>query len=618
MSFLNESDLQAKRGYRNPNRSLDPIPEKRFTIGADVAGAGAASSSSIQLNRQWWEIMTSPRKEGSSLEGRSTGGLVEEDGVMNAEEGPEGPAPDSVAANRPFQSSWKFLTLIGLVVVCAGLGLYFIANNGKGKPPRNGGPKTVLGPSFAPSVQPETTTLSDADLQKLDNLFLELSGDAIYSSSSPQGQARLWLHSDDVTVQNAGRVRVTQRYSLCVLFFATSGPAGWPKTFLVKGAHECSWNGTGCDNGVVVRLGTASQNLVGALPEEIRHLSSLAKLSMHHNSLTGTLPEGLFRLTSLTYMDMKLNRLTGTLPPSMWSLKALTSLDVSGNLFNGTLSSNMTSLTLLHFLNVSDNQLTGTLPASMWSLSALTSLDVSGNLFNGTLSSSIWSLSNAVSLRLYNNSLTGPFPEIPGTMAVPPMEQLWVSRNRLTGALPESLNRLSATMREFLIHVLFYRALSWVSILSLNQLVFAQWFLGDMGFYGNNFVSTIPSTYSQLTQLTYLDLSVNSLFGEIPVLADSIALLFLDGNNLTGPLPALPESASVVWLNNNSLSGSVPSDFGVGLVNLSELHINGNKLTGRVPSELCNVASHNFSADCMEDATFLVSCSCCSCCGTCY
>jgi len=287
---------------------------------------------------------------------------------------------------------------------------------------------------------------------------------------------------------------------------------------------------------------------------------------MHHNSLTGTLPESLLRLDSLTYMDLKIN------------------------------------------------QLTGTLPASMWSLSALTSLDVSGNLFNGTLSSSIWSLSNLTSLFLYNNSLTGPFPEIPGTMAVPPMVYLWLSRNRLTGTLPESLNRLSATLREFVSSCTFLsRAFLGLHPVA-NQLVFAQWFLVDMVFYGNNFVSTIPSTYSQLTQLTYLDLSVNSLFGEIPILPDSISCLFLDVNNLTGPLPVLPESASVVWLNNNSLSGSVPSDFGMGLVNLSELHINGNKLTGRVPSELCNVPSHNFSADCMEDATFFVSCGCC---GTC-
>jgi hypothetical protein len=136
---------------------------------------------------------------------------------------------------------------------------------------------------------------------------------------------------------------------------------------------------------------------------------------------------------------------------------------------------------------------------------------------------------------------------------------------------------------------------------------------GEMAFYDNDFVSTIPSSYSELTQLTYLDLSLNSLSGEIPVLADGITWLFLDGNNLTGPLPALPVSTFGAWLNDNLLSGSVPSDFGVGLANLSELHIYGNKLTGQVPIALCNLASHNVSADCRADAIFFVSCDCCRC-----
>jgi LRR receptor-like serine/threonine-protein kinase FLS2 len=150
----------------------------------------------------------------------------------------------------------------------------------------------------------------------------------------------------------------------------------------------------------------------------------------------------------------------------------------------------------------------------------------------------------------------------------------------------------------------------------VNQLVFARWFcfLGEMALYDNNIVSTIPSTYSQLTQLTYLDLSFNSLFGEIPALTNSIIWLFLDVNNLTGPVPALPESTSVVWLNDNLLNGSVPSDFGVGLVNLAELRIDGNRLTGQVPSELCNSALLNLTADCMTDAKFYVSCDCCSAC----
>lgn len=104
----------------------------------------------------------------------------------------------------------------------------------------------------------------------------------------------------------------------------------------------------------------------------------------------------------------------------------------------------------------------------------------------------------------------------------------------------------------------------------------------------NDFSSTIPSNYSQLTHLTYLNLASNNFIGSIPPFADTVSFLYLNDNNLTGPLPVrLPASSTEVWLNSNALTGSIPGDFGVDLDNLTSLLIYGNHLSGPLPSDLC-------------------------------
>ncbi|CAN6165591.1 unnamed protein product [Urochloa humidicola] len=97
--------------------------------------------------------------------------------------------------------------------------------------------------------------------------------------------------------------------------------------------------------------------------------------------------------------------------------------------------------------------------------------------------------------------------------------------------------------------------------------------------------------FSALTFLQYIDLSYNSLHGEIPLAITSLpALSYLDlsGNWLSGQVPSEIGnigSLTLLRLPFNNLTGCVPSSLG-NLTKLVTLEMEQNNLDGPIPEEL--------------------------------
>jgi len=152
-------------------------------------------------------------------------------------------------------------------------------------------------------------------------------------------------------------------------------------------------------------------------------------------------------------------------------------------------------------LYLDNNELTGTIPE--WTgTSMITQLQLNNNQLTGQIPASIFDLPQILVLDLSNNVLTGP-PIFPNTSNTN-ITSIDYSGNQLTGAIPtltyvESLSCLSLT----------FNNLSGVIPglpVSLQYLLLA----------GNNLYGNLPSSLSNLTALVSLDVSYNSLSGQIP------------------------------------------------------------------------------------------------------
>lgn len=107
----------------------------------------------------------------------------------------------------------------------------------------------------------------------------------------------------------------------------------------------------------------------------------------------------------------------------------------------------------------------------------------------------------------------------------------------------------------------------------------------------NSLTGTIPSSLGQLSRLSILDLSENTITGMIPLsftFLGNLTLLDISSNYLSGTIPPAIGNLSLLQflnLSSNSLSSSIPAQLG-DLSDLVDLDLSSNSLSGSVPSDL--------------------------------
>ncbi|KAH0645153.1 hypothetical protein KY284_033037 [Solanum tuberosum] len=206
---------------------------------------------------------------------------------------------------------------------------------------------------------------------------------------------------------------------------------------------------------------------------------------------------------------------------------------------------------------------------------SVTSISIQeGNLLSGTISPIICELKSLQLIDLSSNYIRGEFPT--SLYNCSKLEYLDISWNQFHGPLPSDIHRLSR-----LIHL-------------------------DIA--GNNFsnipgaIGEIPETFSALSGLEVLDLSMNYLNGSIPsYLFDwkKLTNLHLEFNQFSGRLPMLDANMElmgrtqelfsnlsglqVLDLSGNHLNGSIPS-YLFHWKNLTSLLLGDNQFSGNLPS----------------------------------
>ncbi|XP_073365923.1 receptor-like protein EIX1 [Aegilops tauschii subsp. strangulata] len=378
-------------------------------------------------------------------------------------------------------------------------------------------------------------------------------------------------------------------------------------------------------------LDISSNGLKGEFPDWFwSAFSHATSLDISNNQISGSLPADLDRM-AFKKLVLNSNRFTGPIPALP---NNITWLDISNNKFSETIPSNL-GASLLEVLSVHSNQIGGYIPESICKLEWLVYLDLSNNILEGEIPQ-CFEIHNIQFFILNNNSLSGKMPAfLQNNTGLKFLDLSW---NKFSGRLPTWIGKLVNLHFLILSHNNFSDNIP-VDITELGYLRY-------LDLSGNSFSGAIPQHLLNLTfmrtlqqesvgmdgsveshgttnlrtssilnveqlghilsvqtkgqQLVYLfgrtlayfvsiDLSCNSLTGEIPTYITSLAALMnmnLSSNQLSGEIPSMigtMQSLVSLDLSQNKLSGEIPSSLS-NLTSLAALNLSYNSLSGRIPS----------------------------------
>ncbi|CAL9115676.1 unnamed protein product [Musa textilis] len=355
--------------------------------------------------------------------------------------------------------------------------------------------------------------------------------------------------------------------------------------------------------------------LSNATSLEYLGLSGCGSPTIENSIVTLHILASLGNLTNLQHLDLRYNLISGEIPPTVGNFVQLKYLDLYNNSITGEIPSSIGNLTNLVHLDLSSNNIIGSIPETIGDLQNLQDLNLGRNAINGQIPKMIGRLHRLQALDMSYNNLSGQIPMTMGGLCN--LTFLFLSHNNIGGELTNLFDGLSTCSQG-----------ASLSILQLN---------------GNNLSGIIPPSMGQLSQLQELDLSSNSLEGniteahfsnltslsELTVASNSLNVilpndwhpsfsaetidmsfchigakfpdwiktqqqlqdLYLSSNHLTGRLFSAPQS--MLDLSNNSFVGPILLDFAKATNHflLSLLSLSHNYINDNLPPFFCNVDS---------------------------
>ena len=300
----------------------------------------------------------------------------------------------------------------------------------------------------------------------------------------------------------------TDEVALIALYEAADGDNWVSNQNWLSNRPIGTWYGVITDeNDRVIELDLSENDLSGAIPSELGHLTFLEYLHLSENQLSGSIPSAISVLSNLIELSLWSNELTGSIPPKLGRLANLEMLHLGANELSGPIPTELGNLTNLEQLGLYNNELSGVIPAELGDLTNLEWLSLTENQLSGPIPPKLDQLSNLTVLYLGQNKLSGTIPPELGNLTN--LEKLFLHANQLSGEIPSELGNLTK--------------------------------LTGLSLWGNGLSGTMPSELGNLTELTGLGLADNKLSGDIPPELGNLShleQLFLSGNRLEGCVPA--------------------------------------------------------------------------------
>ncbi|CAK9312533.1 unnamed protein product [Citrullus colocynthis] len=322
-------------------------------------------------------------------------------------------------------------------------------------------------------------------------------------------------------------------------------------------SSPCNWTGVICSkygNKRVVELRLSGMGLSGFIDPHIGNLSFLQSLQLQNNQFTGPIPIQIHHLLQLSVVNVSSNNLQGGFPLNFSAMAALEILDLSSNKITGRLPESLelgTKPTLWHNSR------------NLWEYFLVT-LALASNQLYGTVPPAIFNMSSLVTLALASNQLWGTFPKDIGEK-LPKLLVFNFCFNKFTGTIPESLHNITRLQVIRFAHN-FLEGTVPPGLEKLHNLL--TYNIGNNKFVdsdangGLNFITSLTNS----SRLAFLALDGNNFEGVIPGsignLSKDLSKLYMGGNRFYGNIPPTISNLrglSLLNLSDNSLSGEIPS-----------------------------------------------------------